>query len=118
MEEFAAYLGADRAKLYEPFVAAWATCAVPPFQKVGLVLFEPGGVLGLQESWKAGLAAGTLTENPDFGFGDGFALTSEELGTGELGLRHLWCRPVEGTDAVEEPAGVDGCVFARTEGHH
>ncbi|WNV83260.1 hypothetical protein [Umezawaea sp. Da 62-37] len=118
MPEFASYLGADRARLYEPFVAEWATCSVPPFSKVGLVLFKPDGVRALQESWKRGLADGTLTENPDFGFGDGFALTSEELGTGELGLRHLWCRPVAGTDAEQEPAGVDGCVFARTEDHH
>ena len=118
MPEFTAYLGADRAKLYEPFVESWATCAVPPFQKVGLVLFKPDGVRGLQEFWKAGLAGGTLTENPDFSFGQGFAITSEELGTDELGLRHLWCKPVDGTDAVQEPAGVDGCVFAKTEGHH
>jgi hypothetical protein len=118
MPEFTTYLGADRAKLYEPFMASWATCSVPPFAKVGLVLFKPGGLTGLQESWKAGLADGTLAENPDFGFGDGFAITSEELGVDELGLRHLWCKPVEGTEAVREPAGVDGCVFARTEGHH
>lgn len=115
--ELTTYLGADRARLYEPFVASWATCAVPPFQKVGLVLFKPDGVRALQEFWRAGLADGTLTENPDFSFGDGFAITSEELGTGELGLRHLWCEPVEGTGATVEPAGVDGCVFARTEGH-
>jgi len=118
MAEFASYLGADRAKLYEPFVAAWATCAVPPFAKVGLVLFKPDGLSGLQEFWKAGLADGTLAENPDFGFGDGFAITSEELGVDDLGLRHLWCKPVEGTEAVREPAGVDGCVFAKTDSHH
>jgi len=117
-DEFSSYLGADRAKLYEPFVASWATCSVPPFAKVGLVLFKPDGARKLQEFWKAGLAAGTLTENPDFSFGDGFALTSEELGTDDLGLRHLWCEPVEGTNAVTEPAGVDGCVYAKTEGHH
>src|SRR3954466_3814368 len=50
MPEFTTYLGADRAKLYEPFVASWATCSVPPFAKVGLVLFKPGGLTGLQES--------------------------------------------------------------------
>jgi len=118
MAEFTSYLGADRAKLYEPFVAEWATCAVPPFTKVGLVLFKPDGVRELQEFWRSGLADGSLTENPDFSFGDGFALTSEELGTGELGLRHLWCKPVEGTHAEQVPAGVDGCVFATTAGHH
>jgi hypothetical protein len=116
--ELASYLGEERAKLYEPFVAEWATCAVPPFTKVGLVLFKPDGVRDLQEFWKRGLADGTLEENPDFSFGDGFALTSEELGTGELGLRHLWCKPVEGQHAEQVPAGVDGCVFATTAGHH
>jgi hypothetical protein len=108
--ELASNLGADRARLYEPFVAAWATCAVPPFAKVGLVLVKPDGVRELQEAWKAGLADGTPAENPDFAFGDGFAITSEELGAGELGLRHLWCEPVGGTDAAPDPAGVEaGC---------
>jgi hypothetical protein len=118
MADFASYLGADRAKLYEPFVAEWATCAVPPFSKVGLVLFKPDGARGLQEFWRQGLSNGTLTENPDFSFGDGFAITSEELGTNELGLRHLWCKPVEGSEAEQAPAGVDGCVYATTKSHH
>ncbi|GAA2817497.1 hypothetical protein [Crossiella cryophila] len=116
--ELPGYLGELRAKRYEPFIAEWATCAVPEHAKIGLVLFTPDKIKELQRFWLRGLSEGTLGENPDFGFGNGFAVTSAEFGTEKLGLRHLWCKPVHGVQADTFPADAEGCVFAALPGHH
>lgn len=115
--DLAEYLGPVRVRWYEPFVAEWATCAIEPYDRLGLVLFKPGHQRALQEFWARGLASGELTENPDWAFGDGFAVTAGPLGTERLGLRYLWCTPVDDPDAHTVPAGVEGCVYA-TPSHH
>lgn len=116
-DDLADYLGPMRVAWYEPFVAEWATCAIEPYDTLGLVLFEPGQQRELQAFWLRGLASGEIADNPDWAFGNGFAITAGPLGTERLGLRYLWCEPVEDPDAETIPADIDGCVYA-TAGHH
>lgn len=116
-EELADYLGPRRVDWYGPFVAEWATCAIAPYGRLGLVLFEPGRQRALQEFWVRALASGEIADNPDWAFGNGFAVTAGPLGTERLGLRNLWCEPVDDPAADTIPADVDGCVYA-TSGHH
>ncbi|MGW0522626.1 hypothetical protein [Crossiella sp. NPDC003009] len=116
--ELPGYLGEVRALRYEPFIAEWATCAVPEHAKIGLVLLKPDKIKSMQEFWLRGLREGAITENPDFGFGNGFAVTSAEFGSEKLGLRHLWCKPMAGVQADTFPADAEGCVFAALPGHH
>jgi hypothetical protein len=115
-DELADYLGPARVGWYRPFVAEWATCGVEPYDRLGLVLFGPGQQRALQRFWARGLATGELTENPDWAFGNGFAITAGPLGA-ELGLRYLWCAPVDDPDAHTVPADVEGCVYATTHHH-
>lgn len=118
IEEFAEFVGPLRAKLYAPFVAEWATCAKAPYEKLGLVVFKQGGLAALQESWKSALASGEIPDDPDFGFGAGFALTGS-IGMENLGLRHLRCTPVETTDIAPVPADAPGCFYtAMSDQHH
>ncbi|MBP2324905.1 hypothetical protein JOF56_005290 [Kibdelosporangium banguiense] len=116
-EELADYLGPQRYSWYEPFVAEWATCSVKPYAKLGLVVFKPGRQRALQEFWQRGMSAGQLSDNPDWAFGNGFAVTAGELGIERLGLRYLWCRPVDIPNADTVAADVDGCTFV-TWNHH
>ncbi|MCT2586383.1 hypothetical protein [Actinophytocola gossypii] len=111
--ELADYLGPTRVEWYGPFVAEWATCGIEPHDRLGLVLFEPGQQRALQEFWLRGLESGELAENPDWAFGNGFAVTAGPLGTQRLGLHYLWCEPVDLPDAHTVPADVEGCVYAR-----
>lgn len=115
--DLADYLGPVRVRWYEPFVAEWATCGIAPYDRLGLVLFEPGQQRALQEFWARGLASGELTDNPDWAFGNGFAVTAGPLGVERLGLRYLWCEPVDDPDAHTLPADVDGCVYAAPDHH-
>jgi hypothetical protein len=118
LEEFEEFVGPLRAELYAPFVEEWATCAVAPYEKLGLVVFQSGRMREFQESWKAALASGKVTDNPDFAFGDGFAV-SATTGLERLGLRYLHCKPVDPTALAPEPAEAAGCVYtAMVEGHH
>ncbi|OLF19016.1 hypothetical protein [Actinophytocola xanthii] len=110
--ELVEYLGPVRGEWYAPFVAQWATCGIEPFDELGLVLFEPGQQRALQEFWRRGLAEGRIADNPDWAFGNGFAITAGTLGTERLGLRYLWCEPVAATKARTVPADVEGCVYA------
>jgi hypothetical protein len=112
-DELADYLGPTRVSWYGPFVAEWATCRIEPYDKLGLVLFEPGQQRALQEFWLRGLESGEIADNPDWAFGNGFAVTAGPLGTERLGLHYLWCEPVEGTDAHTIPADVEGCRYAK-----
>jgi hypothetical protein len=111
--ELADYLGPTRVEWYRPFVAEWATCGIEPYDRLGLVLFEPGQQRALQEFWLRGLASGELAENPDWAFGNGFAVTAGPLGAQRLGLHYLWCERVDSPDAHTVPADVEGCVYAR-----
>jgi hypothetical protein len=113
-EELADYLGPTRVAWYGPFVSEWATCRIEPYDKLGLVLFEPGRQRALQEFWMRGLRSGEIADNPDWAFGNGFAVTAGPLGTDRLGLHYLWCEPVEVAPAHAVPADVDGCTYART----
>jgi hypothetical protein len=117
MDDLADYLGPTRVPWYEPYVAEWATCAIEPYDKLGLVLFKPGQQRELQASWLRGLRSGRITDNPDWAFGNGFAITAGPLGAERLGLRYLWCEPVEVPDAETIPADVDGCVYATVDHH-
>jgi hypothetical protein len=117
MDELAEYLGPVRLGWYQPFVGEWATCGIQPYDRLGLVLFEPGQQRALQEFWSRSLASGELAENPDWAFGNGFAVTAGPLGAERLGLRYLWCQPVDDPDAHTVPADVDGCVYATTHHH-
>jgi hypothetical protein len=112
-EELAEYLGPTRVSWYGPFVAEWATCRIAPHDKLGLVLFEPGQQRALQEFWLTGLASGEIADNPDWAFGNGFAVTAGPVGRDRLGLHFLWCEPVEGVKAHIVPADVEGCVYAK-----
>jgi len=112
--ELADYLGPTRVAWYGPFVAEWATCGITPHDKLGLVLFGPGQQRGLQEFWLRGLAAGQMSDSPDWAFGNGFAVTAGPLGIERLGLHYLTCEPT--STAGEEhtvPADVEGCVYSR-----
>ncbi|APU15810.1 MULTISPECIES: hypothetical protein [Actinoalloteichus] len=111
------YLGPQLAEHYEPFVSEWATCSIPPYDRLGLVRFEPARLIEFQESWQQAQADGRLTDNPDWAFGNGFAITAGPAGNDELGLHYLWCAPVDIEDAHRIPADVEGCEFARTEHH-
>lgn len=112
-DELADYLGPTRMTWYGPFVAEWATCRIEPYDKLGLVLFEPGQQRALQEFWRRGLESGEIADNPDWAFGNGFAVTAGPLGTERLGLHYLWCEPVQAGDVRTIPADVDGCVYAQ-----
>jgi hypothetical protein len=116
-QELADYLGPLRYSWYEPFVAEWATCSVKPYAKLGLVVFKPGQQQALQEFWQRGMSAGELTGNPDWAFGNGFAITAGELGIERLGLRYLWCTPVDVPNADTVAADVDGCTFVTWQHH-
>lgn len=113
MDDLADYLGPTRVEWYRPFVAEWATCRIAPYDKLGLVVFKPGQQQALQEFWLRGLRSGEIGDNPDWAFGNGFAITAGPLGTERLGLHYLWCEPVEGTDAHIIPGDVEGCVYAK-----
>ncbi len=115
--EFADFVGPLRAKLYAPFVEEWATCSVAPYEKLGLVKFQAGRMKDFQESWKAALASGEVTDDPDFAFGDGFAL-SATTGLERLGLRYLHCKPVDATPKSLEPAEAEGCVYMAMHNGH
>jgi hypothetical protein len=116
LEEFASFVGPLRAKLYAPFVSEWATCAVAPYEKLGLVVIRPSRMKEFMESWKASLAAGEVRGDPDFAFGDGFAL-SATTGLERLGLRYLRCTPVDASALSPEPAGVEGCFYTGMARH-
>ncbi|PRY38750.1 hypothetical protein [Umezawaea tangerina] len=117
IEEFADFVGPLRAKLYAPYVSEWATCEVVPYKKLGLVVFRRDGLAAFQEGWKASVAAGEVHGDPDFAFGEGFAL-SATTGLERLGLRYLRCTPVDGTELSPEPAEAPGCVYtAMPRGH-
>jgi hypothetical protein len=112
-DELADYLGPTRVTWYGPFVGEWATCEIQPYSKLGLVLFEPGQQRALQEFWLRGLASGEISDNPDWAFGNGFAVTAGPLGIERLGLHYLWCEPVGVEPTHTIPADVEGCTYAR-----
>jgi hypothetical protein len=116
-QELADYLGPLRYSWYEPFVAEWATCSVKPHAKLGLVLFKPDQQRALQEFWRQGMSTGQLADNSDWAFGNGFAVTAGQLGIERLGLRYLWCKPVDVPNADTVAADIDGCTFVKW-GHH
>ncbi|MDX8032730.1 hypothetical protein SK803_21145 [Lentzea sp. BCCO 10_0856] len=87
-EDFAAFAGPVRAKVYGPFVAEWGTCAKPPYEQLGLLVLRPG----LEEAWRGALARGEVRGDPDLVFGDGFAITGS-TGMEHLGLKRLECTP-------------------------
>lgn len=65
-DELANYLGSTRVTWYGPFVVEWATCRIKPYDKLGLVLFEPGQQCALQDFWLRGLQPGVvLRDIPD-----------------------------------------------------
>jgi len=112
--EFADFIGPMLLDLYEPFVAEWATCSIPSFPKLGLILFKPGMQKDFEISWKRALDSGRVTGDPVFSFGDGYAVTS--LAVYQLGLYRLSCNdsnPAEG----RIPAHTDGCYFVSSEHH-
>ncbi|MCS7477462.1 hypothetical protein ACFFQW_22205 [Umezawaea endophytica] len=117
IEEFAEFVGPLRADLYAPFVQEWATCAVAPYEKLGLVVFRPGVMREFQEAWKASVAAGEVVGDPDFAFGPGFAVSATD-GLERLGLRYLHCTPVEGHVMSPEPAEAEGCVYTKMHQGH
>ena len=119
MREFTEFVGPLRAKLYEPYVAEWATCKAGPYERLGLVVFQREELADFQRSWKGALASGEVSDNPDFGFGNGFAL-SGTLGLEVLGMHELRCTPVPPGDQVGHtlPAEAEGCVYTQKPGHH
>ncbi|MCE6999161.1 hypothetical protein LZG04_30800 [Saccharothrix sp. S26] len=119
MEEFTDFVGPLRAKLYAPHVAEWATCAAGPYERLGLVVFRREQLKDFQQAWQAAMASGEVSDNPDFGFGNGFAL-SGTLGLEVLGLHELRCTPVEPGEEVghTQPAEAEGCTYVQKPGHH
>jgi hypothetical protein len=97
--DFTSFAGPVRAKVYEPFVAEWGTCAKEPYQRLGLIVLRPG----IDEAWLRALANGEVRGDPDLAFGDGFALTGS-IGMEHLGLRRLECTP-------------SACSFVQIEHH-
>ncbi|MGW4110817.1 hypothetical protein ACWEFJ_08050 [Actinosynnema sp. NPDC004786] len=119
MEEFADFVGPLRAKLYAPYVAEWGTCSAGPYERLGLVVFQREKLKDFQQAWQGAMAAGEVSDNPDFGFGNGFAL-SGTLGLELLGLHDLRCTPVGPDEVVEHtlPAEAEGCTYVQKPGHH
>lgn len=115
-EEFTQFVGPELAGLYEPFVAEWATCSVPPsYPKVGLVLFKD--LPAFQQSWRDAMTAGKVNDGPAFSFGNGFAVTPGFLGVSKLGLYYLRCH-YHDPQVRQVAADVTGCVFANPEHAH
>ncbi|GGS32788.1 MULTISPECIES: hypothetical protein [Actinokineospora] len=112
------YLGPTRFPWYASYVGAWATCKVAPYEKIGLVVFAPGAQAAFQESWAAALRAGEDRSNPDWAFGNGFAVTAGPLGVERLGLRYLMCEPGDIPAEGAVPSDVEGCVFAALGHRH
>ncbi|WP_143532779.1 hypothetical protein [Saccharothrix sp. ALI-22-I] len=119
MEEFGEFVGPLRAKLYAPYVAEWATCKAGPYERLGLVVFQREKLADFQRSWQGALSSGEVSDGPDFGFGNGFAL-SGTLGLELLGLHELRCTPVRPGEDVGHtvPAEAQGCIYTQTSGHH
>ena len=117
-EQLREYLGPTRYHWYRPHIAAWATCGVRPYDRIGLVVFARDGQTALQKSWVAALRGGDKRGNPDWAFGNGFAITAGPLGVERLGLRYLVCEPGQAPGDATVPSDVDGCVFAAGEPHH
>ncbi|MEU4742730.1 hypothetical protein AB0G02_20010 [Actinosynnema sp. NPDC023658] len=119
MEEFAEFVGPLRSKLYSPYVAEWGTCKAGPYERLGLVVFQRDKLADFQHAWQGAMAGGEVSDNPDFGFGNGFAL-SGTLGLELLGLHDLRCTPVGPDEVVEHtlPAEAEGCVYVLKPGHH
>lgn len=119
MEEFAEFVGPLRAKLYAPYVAEWATCRAGPYERLGLVVFQREKLADFQRAWQGALAGGEVSDDPDFGFGNGFAL-SGTLGLELLGMHQLRCTPVEPDEEVGHtvPAEAQGCLYVQPPGHH
>ncbi|MFC3897856.1 hypothetical protein ACFOWZ_40870 [Lentzea rhizosphaerae] len=87
-EDFAAFAGSVRAKVYGPYIAEWGTCVKPPYERLGLLVLRPG----LEEAWRAALVRGEVRGDPDLVFGEGFAITGS-TGMEHLGLKRLECTP-------------------------
>lgn len=87
-EDFTAFAGPVRAKVYSPYIAEWGTCVKPPYERLGLLVLRPG----LEQGWREALARGEVRGDPDLVFGDGFALTGS-TGMEHLGLKRLECTP-------------------------
>jgi hypothetical protein len=87
-EDFTAFAGPVRAKVYAPYIAEWGTCSKAPYERLGLLVLRPG----LEQAWRTALAKGEVRGDPDLAFGDGFALTGSE-GMEYLGLNRLECTP-------------------------
>jgi hypothetical protein len=117
MEEFAEFVGPLRAKLYAPYVAEWATCKAGPYERLGLVVFQRERLGEFQRTWQEAIKTGEIADDPDFGFGNGFAL-SGTIGLELLGLHQLRCRPLEFPVKHTLPAEQQGCVYAQTEDSH
>lgn len=119
IEEFTDFVGPLRARLYAPYVSDWATCKAGPYERLGLVVFRREKLADFQNAWQAALTGGEVSDNPDFGFGNGFAL-SGTLGLELLGLHELRCTPVKPDDDVGHtvPAEAPGCIYTQTSGHH
>jgi hypothetical protein len=98
-EDFTAFAGPVRAKVYTPFIAEWGTCVKPPYERLGLLVLRPG----LEEAWLAAKARGEVRGDPDLVFGDGFALT------GSTGMEHLGLKRLECTTT--------SCSFVQIEHH-
>ncbi|NUT47140.1 MAG: hypothetical protein HOV94_07465 [Saccharothrix sp.] len=119
MEEFAEFVGPLRAKLYAPYVAEWGTCSAGPYERLGLVVFQREKLADFQRAWQGAMASGEIADNPDFGFGNGFAL-SGTLGLDVLGMHDLRCKPVAPGEGVGHtlPAEAEGCTYTQKPGHH
>jgi hypothetical protein len=115
-EEFTQFVGPQLVSLYEPFMAEWATCSVPPsYPKVGLVVFKD--LQAFQQSWRDAKTSGRVSDGPAFSFGNGFAITSGFLGVSKLGLYYLRC-DYHDPQVHQVASDVDGCVFANPEHSH
>ncbi|MFI9812855.1 hypothetical protein [Saccharothrix variisporea] len=119
IEEFAEFVGPLRATLYAPYVDRWATCKAGPYERLGLVVFQREKLADFQRSWQEAMKTGQISDNPDFGFGNGFAL-SGTLGLELLGLHQLTCTsaPPPPSAGHTLPAEAPGCQYVQFEGHH
>ncbi|GAA1275966.1 hypothetical protein [Saccharothrix xinjiangensis] len=119
MAEFDEFVGPLRSRLYAPYVVEWGTCRVGPYERLGLVIFQREKLADLQRAWQGARSTGEVADDPDFGFGNGFAL-SGTVGLEALGLHHLRCTPVTPEEQVAHTiaAEAEGCVYAQREGHH
>lgn len=115
MDYFPRYFGETIGSLYIPYVADWGQCSIQDYDHLAMILFKPGQMPAFERVWKDAIDSGKIADNPHNVFGNGFAISADDIGK-QLGMHYLRCKPVKELNAVKIPADADGCVFSNVSG--